>query len=177
MDKKNLRKKAKEIRSSLDIKNISEKIIANIMNFEPYQRARHIMLFYPLEHEIDLRKLLSDNSKIFYLPKVKGDNLLVCPYNVQDILTTSKFNTKEPLSEPIEDTSILDIVFVPALMSDKHKNRLGYGGGFYDRFLSKQNPKTLKIVAIPSKLIINEIPPDTFDEKIDVTICETSIIE
>lgn len=161
-----------KIRISLDIKKISEKIVENIFNLEIYKNARHIMLFYPFGHEIDLRELLKDKNKNFYLPKVEGENLLVCPYKLGDEMTTSAFNTQEPISDPIEDTSILDIIFVPALMIDKAHNRLGYGGGFYDRFLSKQSPKTKRIVAIASDLIVKKIPSDDFDEKIDVTICE-----
>lgn len=175
MNKTDLRKKAKEIRKSLDMKTLSEKIVANILAFEPYKKAQHIMLFYPLEHEVDLRNLLNDSSKNFYLPKMNDEHLHVCPYKLGDDLIASRFNTLEPTTRLIEDTSILDIIFVPALLIDKNKNRLGYGGGFYDRFLSKQSPKTMKIVAIPVDLLFDEIPLEAFDIKIDVTICENFI--
>lgn len=170
--KTDLRKQAKKTRSSLDIKNISEKIVEKILELEIYKKAKHVLLFYPFGHEVDLRKLLDDNDKTFYLPKVDGNNLLICPYKLGDKLVLSTFKTEEPISSPINDTSILDLVFVPALLTDKHKNRLGYGGGFYDRFLSVQSNKTVKIVAIPSALTIDEIPLDDFDEKVDIIITE-----
>lgn len=166
-----LRKKAKQIRSSLDIEKISEKIVDNILGLDLYQKAKNIMIFYPIGHEINLLRLLKDKSKNFYLPKVYGEELLVCPYKLRDELTLSAFKTQEPITEPV-DSNILDIVFVPALMVDKNKHRLGYGGGFYDRFLSKNAINASKIVAIPSELIINELPSESFDAKIDVTICE-----
>jgi len=168
--KKELRKKAKEIRRSLDIKSISEKITDKIKGMDVYQHAKHIMIFYPLGHEVNLLGLL-DDEKSFHLPKVNGEELLVCPYRDGDELEVSEFKTEEPLSEPV-DPEILDIVFVPALMIDKHKNRLGYGGGFYDKFLSKNCANAVKIVAIPSALIIEELPSEDFDKKIDVTVCE-----
>lgn len=170
--KNDLRKHAKKIRMSLDIKTISEKIIENILGLDIYKKAQHVMIFYPIGHEIDLRALLSDKTKTFYLPKVDGENLLVCPYKTDDELKISSFKTEEPTSKPIDDTSILDVIFIPALMVDKNLNRLGYGGGFYDRFLSIQSKKTIKIVAIPSALIVEQIPSDDFDEKIDIQICE-----
>ena len=173
--KTDLRKTARKIRNSLDMKKISEKIVENIFEFEAYQKATHIMFFYPLENEVNLLKLLEDKTKSFYLPKVDGDNLLVCPYKIGDELAVSKFKTREPVSKLIANLDILDIIFVPALMADKTKNRLGYGGGFYDRFLSKQNTKVAKIVAIPSALIIDELPLDYFDEIVDVIISENAI--
>lgn len=176
-NKNDLRKHAKQIRSSLDIKTISEKIVEQIMNFEPYKKAKNIMLFYPIDNEVDLRKLFEDKSKNFYLPKVDGEQMKVCPFKESDEFELSKFKTKEPRTEPINDLEILDIIFVPALMADRKNNRLGYGGGFYDRFLSKLPQNIIKIVPIPSDLIIDEIPIDIFDELVDVTICENYILK
>lgn len=171
--KQELRKKAKEIRNSLDMKKLSEQIANNIKNFDIYKKANNVMVFYPFGNEIDLRGLLND-EKNFYLPKVKGKNLLVCPYKSGDELRTSDFNTQEPLSTSI-DSAILDLVFVPALMADKKLNRIGYGGGFYDRFLSKLSSNIVKVVAIPSILVVDEIPADDFDEFVDFVITEKSM--
>jgi len=172
-DKKELRKKAKEIRHSLDMENISEKIVENILKLDIYKTAQHIMIFYPLKHEVNLLKLLED-GKNFYLPRVEGEKLLVCPYNKDDELTISKFKTKEPITAPV-DANTLDIVFVPALMADKKLHRLGYGGGFYDKFLSKNALNSTKIVAIPNALIVEKLPSEHFDAKIDIIICEDNV--
>lgn len=170
--KEELRKLARKTRNSLDMEKLSEEIVENIFNLELYKEAQHIMLFCPLEHEVDLLPLLMDDKK-FYLPKVQGKQLLVCPYELCDELVMSEFKTKEPITKPV-DPDILDIIFVPALMADKKFNRIGYGGGFYDRFLSK-NLDALKIIAIPSELLIDEIPEDFFDEKVNVIICEDNL--
>jgi len=173
--KKELRIEARFTRNSLDIKNISEKIVENILTLEIYKKAKNIMLFYPLTHEINLIQLFNDENKSFYLPKMEGENLAVCPYKVGDELTLSNFKTKEPTTEPIKDNTILDIIFVPALMADKKFNRLGYGGGFYDKFLAKISKKTTKIAVIPSVLFIDELPTDNFDQLLDITISENGI--
>lgn len=172
-NKKELRKKAKEIRQSLDMKKISEKIVENILNLDIYKKSRHIMIFYPLKHEVNLLDLLDGDAKDkkFYLPKVDGEKLLICPYKIGDKLTLSKFETEEPITEPI-DANILDIIFVPALMADKKLHRLGYGGGFYDKFLSKNSQNATKIVVIPEKLVIEELPSEHFDAQIDILISE-----
>ena len=97
------------------------------------------MLFYPMTYEIDLRKLLNDDKK-FYLPKVSGKNILACPYT--ENLIKSAFGIMEPETLPV-NPNILDLVIVPCMMADKNGYRLGYGGGYYDRFLSEIDAKTI----------------------------------
>lgn len=169
--KDELREKAKQIRSLLKMNTLSQKMVESVRSAEIYQVAENVMIFYPLEDEISLLELLKDNNKKFYLPKVQGDELVVCPYKAGDNLVVSKFNTKEPLSEPV-NPDILDIIFVPALMVDKAFHRLGYGLGFYDRFLSKNAQRAIKIVPIPSLLIREEIPFDENDAQFDVILDE-----
>lgn len=172
LNKKELRNKARGIRKSLDMIAISYKIVENIRNLDEYKNANNIMIFYPLEHEVNLLQLMNDRKNI-YLPKVDGENLLVCPYNEGDELSVSSFRTKEPVSNSVS-AEILDLVFVPALMVDKHLHRLGYGGGFYDRFLSNHASHALKIVAIPDVLKVDELPSESFDARIDIVVTETN---
>lgn len=170
IDKNELRKKAKEIRHSLNMEKLSEDIVKNIKASEIYKSAKHVMIFYPLKNEVNLLGLLSDD-KSFYLPKVNGEELLVCPYKDGDELQISDFKTKEPRTSLV-NPEILDIIFTPALMIDKSGFRLGYGGGFYDKFLSKNALNSTKIAAVPCALIADTLPSESFDIKVDVTICE-----
>lgn len=168
--KEELRETAKHIRNSLPMATISEKIIANLRAAEIYHAAENIMIFYPLKDEVNLLPLLDDN-KNFYLPKVQNNELIVCPYKKGDLLTLSDFNTQEPLTAPV-DPSVLDLVFIPALMVDKNFHRLGYGKGFYDRFLLKSGLHALKIVPIASELIQEEIPFNELDAQFDIILDE-----
>ena len=124
------------------------------------------MIFYPLQFEINLLPLLED-SKNFYLPKVDGENLLVCPFKIGERLVKSEFNVSEPLSVPVS-SDIPEVVFVPALAVDKNNFRLGYGGGFYDRFL--ESSKAYSIVPVSEKLIVEKLPVDEFDIPVDCVI-------
>lgn len=173
-EKNELRIKAKQIRNSLDMQKLSEKIVQNILQLDVYKNARRVLLFYPLQHEVNLLGLLKDESakkKTFYLPRVEYKNLIVCPYKEGDELVESAFKTKEPLTTPI-DIRKLDIIFVPALMVDKKLTRLGYGGGFYDRFLSSKCARGTKIAVIPSALIAEHLPSEAFDIRMDLIVCE-----
>jgi len=169
MDKTQLRKRAKDIRSKLDMKSVSEALVIKLKQTEEYKNSKNIMIFYPLENEVDLLSLLEDKTKTFYLPKIDGENLLCCKYDSDSALCESCFHTKEPTTEP-EDKSVIDLVVVPALACDKNNCRLGYGKGFYDRFLAGLKAKT--IVCIPKELLLDTIYPDDFDIPVDMVITE-----
>lgn len=200
--KSDLRVYAKELRKTLDIKNISSEIVSKIRTLNDYKKAENVMIFYPMKYEINLLDLLNDN-KNFYLPKVEqcplqtsdchseaenimssfaalkmteaedsqktsSSPLLVCPYDKN--LKKSKMGIYEPCTAPVEP-NILDLIFVPALLVDKKGYRLGYGGGFYDRFL-KQYPNIKTIVPIEKELMIDKLPHENFDIKISQIITQ-----
>ena len=166
-NKSDIRLKAKDIRKHLDIEKISKSVIEKIQNFDIYRHAMHVMLFYPMKYEINLLDLLNDDKK-FYLPKVNGENLYVCPYKKGDKLVKSSFNVFEPCTNPV-GADCLDLIFVPALTVDKNNFRLGYGGGFYDRFL-KTCPNVCTVVPISNELIIEKLPRENHDIPIDYVI-------
>ena len=166
-NKSDLRLRAKSTRKNLDIEILSNVAIEKIRNLEVYKNAKNVLLFYPMNFEINVLKLLKDN-KNFYLPRVKDENLLICPYEFGDELLKSCLNIQEPCSSPISP-NLLNIAIVPALMADKNNYRLGYGGGFYDRFLA-QNPHIKTILPIPKELIIEKLPVRKFDKKIDIVL-------
>ena len=175
MDKKiSLRLKAKEIRSSLDIDNISNILTEKIRHLDIYKYSKNVMIFYPLKDEINLLRLL-DDDKNFFLPRMNGKTLECCPYKKGDSLNSVKFNIKEPETECIECPN-LDLVITPALAVDKKGNRLGYGGGFYDKFLEKHN-KIKRISLCYNFQIIENVPNEEFDKRIDTIITEDEIIK
>lgn len=164
--KTELRKTAKELRKKLDIKAISHKICEKIRALEEFKNAQNVMIFYPLKDEIDLLELL-DEDKNFFLPRMSGLNLNVCPYKKGDKLEVKKFGVKEPKTHPIAPKSI-DLMIIPALMADSKKYRLGYGKGFYDRLITKTNAKT--VVCLPKELYIDELPVEPHDKTVDIVI-------
>lgn len=164
-NKAELRIVAKNIRKNLDINDVSEKLVNLVRNHQFYINAKNVMIFYPTKYEVNLLSLISDN-KNFYLPKVNGNDLLVCPYDCDCKVEKSAFNIFEPCSNPV-NCGVLDLIIVPALMVDSQGYRLGYGGGFYDRFL-KSCPKSVKtLTVLPKKLYIQNLPHDDFDISID----------
>lgn len=167
MGKKELRIWAKNKRKELDMTSISKILVDKLRQTNEYKISKNIMIFYPLESEVDLLSLTEDDTKAFYLPRIKDDILECCPYTVGDELCKSSFNTKEPVCEACSKT-VIDMIVVPALACDKNNYRLGYGGGFYDRLLKDFNGE--KVVCIPPELVIETIYPEKHDIKMDLVI-------
>ena len=165
-----LRNWAKNYRKTLNISDISEAIVCNIRKSEEYKSADNIMFFYPLPDEVNLLALLEDN-KNFFLPRVNGADLEVCPYKYGDELKLSDLKINEPITKSVSPNE-LDIVFLPALCADNSFYRLGYGGGFYDRFCSGSDYVFKKYIVVPDELVIDTVPIEAYDIKCDGIITQ-----
>ena len=165
-----LRNWAKNKRKELNMNELSSALTEALSKTDEYKNAKNIMLFYPLKDEVNLLSLLNDSSKIFYLPRIKDKELECCVYKEGDELCESCFHTLEPTRKAC-NISAIDLIIIPALLCDKEKYRLGYGGGYYDRLLEKCE-EIKKIVCIPSALIVDSIYPENHDIKVDCIITE-----
>ncbi len=154
--KNELRNKLKNICKS----ECSNELANLLKNTDAYKQAKNIMLFYPLKNEVNLLSLLKDSDKNFFLPRIEGEELLCCPYKEGDEIIPSTFKTMEPITKPVEKNQI-DLVIVPALCCDKNNYRLGYGKGFYDRFLKDYRGKT--VVCLPKECIVETVYPEPHD--------------
>ena len=165
--KTDLRIRFKKERKALDLVSLSSFFVTQLREKDYYKSARNILIYYPLKYEISVLELLNDD-KNFYLPKVCNDKLLVCPYQNSDSLVLSSLKINEPCAKPINPLC-LDLVVVPALAVDKSNYRLGYGGGFYDRFLDEY--KNVKSVClIHRNFVVEKLPVEKYDMRVDYVI-------
>lgn len=166
-DKKLLRGKFKEVRKKLDMQGISLLLCKKLRECEYYKSAKNVLIFYPLKYEVNTLELLNED-KNFYLPRVNGEDLEICSFKSGDELRISDLKIKEPVGEPILPEKI-DLAIIPALAIDADNKRLGYGGGFYDRFLNKH--KNIKsVVLIPKELTVKKLPDEPWDCKVDFVV-------
>lgn len=165
--KNDIRKMMLERRQSLshdDKKRFDAKILKCIRDDNKYQQAKTVALFYPMPSEIDVLDLLKDN-KVFLFPKVVGNDIEFYPYHANMRFIKSAFGVKEPAEgHPYHMT--IDYMIVPALAIDKEGYRIGYGKGFYDKYLNKRRPKTTIGVIYPFQFI-DYIDRDKYDQKLD----------
>jgi 5-formyltetrahydrofolate cyclo-ligase len=79
------------------------------------------------------------------VPKIMGENLIHIEINKNTSYSENQFSVREPSSANTSDPKIFDVVFIPLLAYDKSGERVGYGGGYYDRFLLNTKKNVLKV--------------------------------
>lgn len=154
MNKEDFRFKYKSKRANVldeDLDNLSIAIANNSLKLPIWGFLNyHIFLPIPNKKEIQtefLLHILQGKDKNIIVPKVVKGNPELVHYLLQDhtVLKPSSYGVPEPISGIEIQPSQIDVVFIPLLAYDQKGNRLGYGKGFYDRFLEKCNSKTLFI--------------------------------
>lgn len=157
----------------------SEKIIEKFLSFFDLSNFQTFMLYYPHRREVDTRplikKLLSMGKNVA-LPKVEGMDLKPVKIKDLDSLVVGYAGIKEPVGQEVEEKSI-DLVVVPAVAYDKQGYRIGYGKGFYDRFLPKLKKNSLKVGFCYDFQLLEKIPHQPHDFKVDVVITPTQILK
>jgi len=143
VNKSEIRKKILRIRKNYQVKNkkINFKEILDILK-ERKIKKKIIGGYYPYNYEINSIHILEKFEKKKYrisLPKIrKNSQMDFFQWSLKDPLTINKYGIPEPISTKIQYPNIL---LVPLVAYDKNLNRLGYGGGFYDRYIKKIRKK------------------------------------
>lgn len=141
-----------------------------------------VLSFFPVGSEPNL--LPTEGYGSWFFPKVEGDDLSWFLWSVNDALPPlSQRGLREaPCGIPISEVVALRmpiLCFVPALAVDARGYRLGYGGGFYDRFLARSQIglQLLTVSVIHSSLLIAELPKEEHDIPVDVFVTESGVTE
>jgi len=165
--------------------NISKEKFNQLANYiksrNKTKKIISIALYYPSYYEIDILKIIKTLEKYkvkLLLPKIKNGNLLkFVVWNKNDILIVNKFGIPEPLNE--KKSYLPDIVLVPLLAFDGKMNRLGYGKGFYDRYLNNLFRLNKKIEAIGVAFSFQKyknIPSSKYDFKLNNVFTEKGFL-
>jgi 5-formyltetrahydrofolate cyclo-ligase len=154
MHKKELRKKYKELRQGLIPEAIEDKSLAianRLLQLDIWDGSYyHLFLSIEEQKEIDtefILQILAGKDKEIVVSKSDFDTLEMTHFLLTD---NTKFKKNEyNIPEPVDGLEVpvtkIDVVFVPLLAFDVKGNRVGYGKGFYDKFLSNCKPETIKI--------------------------------
>ena len=181
MNKHKLRGKILKIRK----KNSNKNLEINLSKFFSFLKRNKLKFkniggYFPSNFEIDDLKILEMMEKKNFnvsLPVIKENNQMnFLQWSRNDPLIINKFGIPEPISSNIIDP---DILLVPLVSFDSKLNRLGYGGGFYDRYIEKieKVKKVIKIGLAFSYQKIKKVPINKFDKKLDFIITEKEILQ
>lgn len=157
----------------------SNKIINNFLQKIHLSNFTTIMLYYPHKREVDtipLIKKLIQEKKTVILPKVSGQDIKPIIIKDLDNLIVGYAGIKEPVGIQI-DTQDIDIIVIPAVAYDKEGYRIGYGKGYYDRFLPKLRKDTLKVGFCYDFQLLEKLPHEPHDIQVDLIITPTQILK
>ena len=131
-----------------------------------------VYLSYSSEAPTDLliSTLIEKGAKV-YSPRVEGEDMVAVPFG--DDFTLSSYGIREPVGQAY--TGEIDYIITPLLAVDLSGNRLGYGGGYYDRYF-KKHPKATRVAYCFDFQIVKEVYAETWDEKIDYIVTDKQII-
>ncbi|AMB94816.1 5-formyltetrahydrofolate cyclo-ligase [Aerococcus sanguinicola] len=178
LSKKELRKAVKAKRQELSPEyyaSASQKITDRLLKSEAYQEAQCIFTFLTMPREFDTEALIRQawqDGKTIVVPRVESmGQMSLRRYDQGDELILSSLNIEEPSPEaeivPLES---IDWVTLPCMTCNPKGERLGYGGGFYDRFLAQYQGR----ISLPyfEELMVDDIPMDPHDHLVPHIVTE-----
>ena len=184
-DKVALRKMILKARRSLPAEyrqRASEAIMARLLECEAYRRAEAVMAYASMADEVQLQGLLEHS--------LKAGKLLALPYVIsQGLMGAARVKSLAALTEgaygiltvaeegrEMLPPGSLELIVVPGVAFGCDGSRLGMGAGFYDRFMSENEPQALRIALCFDCQLAEEIPMEKHDQRVEAIITETRFI-
>lgn len=172
MNKKELREKYLKARSYIkDKQKHDNTIFEKTINLPEYKECKLILTYVSLKEEVDTIKLIQHSIKAgkqVAVPKCEGNVINFYYINSVKELKKGTFGVLEPQNQNKVTSFEHSICIVPGICFDKENNRVGYGKGYYDRFL--YNYKGTKIGIMYNECICDKIDIDKYDIKLDKII-------
>ena len=171
MTKQELRQYAKSKRKGIVNKQAKDlQITKNILNNPLVLKSRNILVYLSTPLEVDTLKLISKlKDKNIYAPRIENKEINFYKLDLNN-LKMNKYHILEPLGSD-KITNFQDtVILVPGLLFDQTGNRLGYGGGYYDKFLYDKS--LFKIGVCYQEMLIPSLEVEEHDIKMDIIITE-----
>ncbi|MDF2546417.1 MAG: 5-formyltetrahydrofolate cyclo-ligase [Anaerosolibacter sp.] len=185
--KNQIRKEKLNMRSTLTDEELQQKsfnIFQKLKNFPLVQEAKNISVYVDFRNEVKtdqiIQHFLSVGKKVMVPISIPSTKQLLFSQLIdpEKDLIPGNYGILEPRQDAIRivDPDCLDLILVPGVAFDLQGYRIGYGGGYYDRFFSQQK-KRISAIALAFDLQIAEaLPSEPFDHPVDYIITETRII-
>ena len=186
-DKDSLRKELLKRRDSIPPevrKSKDRSILERLLSLEEIKTARLILLFASFRSEVDTRdfamRLFKEGKRVAY-PKVDREKQVLLLYEVKGMeeLTEGYMGIPEPsvlTDERTADINDVDVVIIPGAGFDQEGNRIGYGGGYYDRLLSSLTREVPAIAPAYEEQIVGSVPSESHDIRINIIVTDRRMI-
>ncbi len=180
-EKNVIRKQMKSLRKNMEREDRFQKSMAifeQVIMVPEFKRADKIFTYVSMDDEIDTIMLIDYSlslEKRVFVPRVTGNDMEF--YEISDIseLSPGYFGIYEPdINGKEPEYSRAGFMCMPGLAFDKQFNRIGYGGGFYDRYLSREN-KFYKAALAYEYQVLEHVPAEECDVKPDMIVTEENV--
>ena len=182
MDKPTIRKKMLSLRSKMSRKEVETKsaeIAEKLFHSPVFKKSRRVMFYAAFKNEVEtclmIEKALRAKKEVF-MPRVEGGEIVAVKISCCGELSHGSFGIKEPrgTAKPLHAPELkFDAIIIPGIAFDSECNRLGFGKGYYDRFLARA--AGLKIGLAYGFQITEKLPVSKNDIKTDMVITEEKI--
>ncbi len=186
--KQKLKDKVSEKREALsngEVKEKSSKIRENLFSLPELKDAKNVLFYVSFNNEVNtigmIKELLINGEKNIIVPFVEKGNPILQLSGLKDFneLEPKTYGILEPKEGKIKKFNInnLDLVIVPGVAFDKSGHRIGYGFGYYDRFLKKLSKDAIKIGLCYDFQLIDKIPEEKHDVPMDIVVTERKVFK
>lgn len=177
MDKKELRKKYTKVRAEVEDKDLKDKLIRkNLRELDIYKKAKSVFVFISYRSEVDTKGIIEDilaDGKKLLVPLVKGSQMIAVEVKGIDDLEPNKMGILEPKSG--EEVTDVDLTITPGLAFDKAGYRLGYGGGYYDKFFAKVD--TIRMGIGYYDQFVESLVHEDYDKPLEYLLTDRGLIK
>lgn len=157
----------------------SRRIARRLLGLRELEGARTVMVFASFGSEVDTAPILAGLARRglrLALPRIVDGEVAALAYRPGDPLVPAAMGVPEPAGgTPVPEAEI-DVVVTPGVAFDRAGYRLGYGGGFYDRFLRRVRPRVPRVGVAFALQVVPEVPHDEGDERVDLVVTEDEVI-
>jgi 5-formyltetrahydrofolate cyclo-ligase len=181
IDKKCIRKKIKEKRDSIpriEKEKLDNIIFEKVIGSEEYKKSNNLFIFVSFESEVDTHRIIKralKDGKNVSVPKTisREEGMAAVKINDFSELKNGAYGILEPENLDLRmKESLMDVCYIPGVAFDKEGGRVGYGGGYYDRFLNLVRKDTQKIALCYSFQILDKVPREEHDILVDSIISD-----
>jgi 5-formyltetrahydrofolate cyclo-ligase len=154
-------------------------IADRVTRMEEAASARSVMVFWSFGSEVDTDPLIDrwlDDGKNVALPRIEGGDVVPVVFVRGAPTTTTSFGAMEPAEGRVLDPAEVDLVVVPGVAFDRSCNRLGYGAGYYDRFLRRTRPDVPAVAIAFATQIVQVVPTGGTDRRVDAIVTQAEVI-
>ncbi len=138
-----------------------------------------VMAFWSFGSEVDTGPLIERLHRAgtrVVLPRVEGEDVVAVGYEPGDAVAPARFGAMEPTGLEVVEPGRIDVVVVPGVAFDRDGGRVGYGGGFYDRFLGRTGRGVPAIAIAFALQVVDRVPGGHRDRPVDAIVTEDEVI-